>query len=80
MLPHPIFYTPHLIFCVPPPKFYLPHLIFYVPHLIFYEPPPILYVNLTCGAVDTLLALPLQQGVVNCGVGPPFLVKTWRGT
>ena len=80
VLTPPIFYVSHLIFYVPPPKFYVPHLIFYVPHLIFYISPPILYVNLTYGAVDTLSARPLLQGVVNCGVEPPFLVKTWRGT
>ena len=76
----PIFHTPHLIFYVPHLKFYVPPPKFYIPHLIFYIPPPILYVNLTSGAVDTLLALPLPPGVVNCGVEPPFLMKTWRGT
>ena len=45
VLPPPIFYTHHLIFYIPPPKFCLPHLIFYVTHLICYVPPPILYVK-----------------------------------
>ena len=47
------------------------------------EYPPILYVNLTCSAVDamdTRSARPLPQDVVICGVEPPFFVKTWRGT
>ena len=30
--------------------------------------------------MDTPSVLPWPQGVVNCGVEPPFLVKTWRGT
>ena len=63
-----------------PPKFYVPHLIFYVPHLIFCIPPSKLYVNLNCGAVDNRLAWPLPLCVVSCGVEPPFLMKTLRGT
>ena len=79
--PPPIFYTPHLKFYVPHLKFYVPPPKFYVPRVIFYIPPPILYVNLLiCGAVDTRSAWPLPPCVVNCGVEPPFLNKSWRGT
>ena len=41
---------------------------------MFYVTPPIFYVKLTCDAMDTLLALPIPQGMVNCGVeAPPSL-------
>ena len=65
-IPFLITYVPYPIFYIP--IFYIPYLIFYVPYLIFYIPYPIFDVTFTCDAatVDTLLACPLPQGVVNC--------------
>ena len=76
--PSNILHIPSNILCIPSKKICIPS--FYVPHLLFYVPPPIVYVNLTCGAVDTQSERTLPPGVVNCGVEPLFLVKTWRGT
>ena len=75
-----IFYTTHLKFYIPPLKFYISPPKFYIPPPKFYITPPKFYIYLTCNAVNTRSARPLPPGVVNCGVEPPFPVKTRKGT
>ena len=76
--PSNFLHTPSNILCTPFNILCNPSKILHIPTNIL-RAPPILYVNLTCGAVDTRSARPLPPGVMNCGVEPSFLVKTLVG-
>ena len=59
---------PPIIFYTHPPKIYIPHLKFYIlpPKIYVLSTPSNNLINLTCDAVDTLSALPLPPGLMNC--------------